>query len=59
LDLEVHAGWVSPSSRGLLGGNALLLSNGALLETPRCLMTLHSINTLSLYRGSRVGTRVA
>jgi hypothetical protein len=55
----VHAGWVSPSSRGLLGGNALLLSNGALLETPRCLMTLHSINTLSLYRGSRVGTRVA
>jgi hypothetical protein len=26
LDIEVSAGWVSPSSRGLCGGHALLLS---------------------------------
>jgi hypothetical protein len=29
LDFEVFAGWVSPSSRGLWGGDALLLSTGA------------------------------
>ena len=29
LVLEVSAGWVSPSSRGLRGGDALLLSTGA------------------------------
>jgi hypothetical protein len=35
LDLEVSVGWVSPSSLGLWGGHALLLSTGAaLLETP-------------------------
>jgi hypothetical protein len=29
LDVEVSAGWASPSSRGLRGGHALLLSTGA------------------------------
>jgi hypothetical protein len=29
LVLEVSAGWVNPSSRGLCGGDALLLSTGA------------------------------
>ena len=29
LDLEVCTGWASPSSRGLWGGGALLLSTGA------------------------------
>ena len=32
LDLEVSAGWVSPPSRGLWGGEALLLSTHNLLE---------------------------
>jgi hypothetical protein len=34
LVLEVPAGWVSPSSRGLWGGDALLLSTDAAEETP-------------------------
>jgi hypothetical protein len=29
LDFEVSAGWLRPSSRGLWGGDALLLSTGA------------------------------
>ena len=29
LGLEVSVGWLSPSSRGLWGGDALLLSTGA------------------------------
>jgi hypothetical protein len=34
LDLEVSAGWASPSSHGLWGGDALLLSTGGLATEP-------------------------
>jgi hypothetical protein len=34
-DLEMSAGWASPSSRGLWGGDALLLSTGAAADIQR------------------------
>jgi hypothetical protein len=46
LVLEVSAQWVSPSSRGLWGGDALLLSGAAppaLLETVAC--SVQCVNT--------------
>jgi hypothetical protein len=35
LDLDVSAGWASPSSRGMCGGDAMLFSTGAAKPKPR------------------------
>jgi hypothetical protein len=37
LDLEVSVGWAGPSSHGLCGGNALLLSTGVAVAGNRAL----------------------